>query len=265
MTDGFVRIYEQAMRAGLLDQPMPRRTFESAYLAYKRLIEAGPIGGMRNLVNQGSTVIDVGANIGFFSIRFARWVGPTGRVIAIEPEARNMDSLRRRVGRAQLSSVVELVQAAAADRPGQLKLALNPSHPGDHHLASEGVPVQAVTLDSLIAQDSRTVALIKIDAQGAETMILAGAREVIHRDRPAIYVEVDPQALARLGSSPHELIGTIVGLGYCGHRLTHRGIGVHERPDTLVAESALGYIDVLFLPKLLGSAPAESDVREHRR
>ena len=84
----------------MLDRPRPRRAYESVYLAYKRLIEAGPVDGLRGVVATGSTVFDVGANIGFFSFRFARWVGPEGRVIAIEPEARNIASLRRRVARA---------------------------------------------------------------------------------------------------------------------------------------------------------------------
>jgi FkbM family methyltransferase len=251
VSDGLVWLYARAIRTGLLDRAVPRRAFEFAYLAYKGLIEAGPINGLSGLVTNGSTVVDVGANIGFFSIRFARWVGPAGRVIAIEPEARNMESLRRRVARAELAGIVELVQAAAADRPGLLRLALNPGHPGDHHLAPEGEPVQAVTLDDLAAHDHRTVALIKIDAQGAETMVLAGARRVIETHRPAIYVEIDPVALARLGSSPRELIGTIVGLGYVGHSLTRRGIGAPEGPDRLVARSSAAYIDALFLPVAL--------------
>ena len=150
VSDGLVQLYERATRAGLLDRPLPRHAFESTYLAYKRMIEAGPINGMRNLVRHGSTVVDVGANIGFFSVRFARWVGPAGRVIAIH--------------------------------------------------------------------------------------------------RPAIYVEVDPVALGRLGSSPRELIETVVEFGYAGRRLTSRGIGARMNPDELIARSSSGYIDVLFLP-----------------
>ena len=144
-SDGLLALYERAARTGALDRPRPRRAFESLYLAYKRLIEAGPVEGLRELVPEGSTVVDVGANIGFFSLRFARWVGPAGRVIAIEPEARNIASLRARVERAGLSDVVDCIQAAAADRSGVLRLALTPGHPGDHHLAKFGEPVQAVT------------------------------------------------------------------------------------------------------------------------
>lgn len=249
VSDALVRLYGRATQGGVLHRPRPRRAYESVYLAYKRLIEAGPVDGLRGLVGTGSTVFDVGANIGFFSLYFARWVGPEGRVIAIEPEARNAASLRRRVARAGMSDVVTCVRAAAADRTGQVNLALNPGHPGDHHIADNGEPVRAVTLDELAADDPRPVTLVKIDVQGAESMVLAGAHRLIRLHRPAIFVEVHEPSLIRLGSSRHELIGTLVALGYSGHRLTRAGIGATEEPEALIEQSSDGYIDVLFIHK----------------
>ena len=113
ITDGLIALYARVLEAGLLDRPRAQRVFEAAYLRYKGLIEAGPISGLSTLVPDGSTIFDVGANIGFFSVRFARWVGPDGKVIAIEPEARNLDSLRRRIERAGIGDIVECVPAAA--------------------------------------------------------------------------------------------------------------------------------------------------------
>lgn len=265
VSEALVRLYGRATRGGALDRPRPRRAYESVYLMYKRLIEAGPVGGLRGFVATGSTVIDVGANIGFFSLYFARWVGPEGRVIAIEPETRNIASLRRRVARAEMSDVVTCIHAAAADRSGQVRLALTPGHPGDHHLADNGEPVAAVVLDELAATDPRPVTLIKIDVQGAESMVLAGAHRLIRRHRPAIFIEVHEPSLTRLGASRHELIGALVALGYGGHRLTRSGIGVREAPEALIERSSHGYIDVLFLPLSPRSPTSESDMREHRQ
>jgi FkbM family methyltransferase len=265
ISDALVRLYAAATKGGLLDRPRPRRAYESVYLTYKRFLEAGPVDSMRGLVTPGSTVVDVGANIGFFSLRFASWVGQTGRVIAIEPETRNIASLRRRVDRAGQSDVVTCVQAAAADRSGEVRLALNPGHPGDHHLSDDGEPVAAVTLDELAADDPRRVTLIKIDVQGAESMVLAGARRVIAQHRPAIFVEVHDPSLTRLGSSRRELITTLAGLGYAGHRLTRTGVGAREAPEELIRRSAVGYIDVLFLPMAPSSPTGQSDVGEHRQ
>jgi FkbM family methyltransferase len=243
-----VALYERVLRTGVLDRPRGRRAFEFVYMGYKQLLEAGPVDGLRAAVASGSTVIDVGANIGFFSMRFARWVGPTGRVIAIEPERQNIRSLRDRVARAHLSAVVDCVHAAAADQSGSLKLAVTPGHPGNHHLSDDGETVQAVTLDALIADESRPVSLIKIDVQGAEAMVIAGAQRLLERHRPAIYVEIDAPSLQRLGSSPQELIDTIVARGYQPHRLTRDGVGSPEAVSDLRARTAHEYIDVLFLP-----------------
>jgi FkbM family methyltransferase len=248
LSDALVAVYERAVRSGALDRPRARLAFESTYLLYKRLLETGPVDGLAELVEPGSTVIDVGANIGFFSMRFGRWVGSTGRVIAIEPESRNFDSLQRRVARAGLASTVDCVQAVAADRPGRLHLALTPGHPGDHHIAAVGQPIQSVSLDALAAVDRRTVSLIKVDVQGAEAMVLKGAHRTIEIHRPAIFIEVDAEALERFGSSPRELIDLIVGMGYLPHHLTRAGPGTAEAIEDILLRSAAGYIDVLMLP-----------------
>lgn len=237
-----VALYGRVARTGLLDRPLARRAFESAYLGYKQLIEAGHVGHLRSVVEPGSTVIDVGANIGFFAVRFGRWVAPGGRVVAIEPESRNFATLRRRVRRAGLEGVIECVHAAAADRAGEVKLGVNPMHPGDHRLATEGQPVRAVTLDELTAGDPRKVALVKIDVQGAEMVVLSGARRLIEDDRPAIFLEVDDEALAGFGSSGAELIGTLADQGYRAHTLTRRGIA-----EAVPRRATGDYVDLLFL------------------
>jgi FkbM family methyltransferase len=242
-----LRLYRWVAASGLLDRPRPRRAFESAYLAYKLLIEAGPVSCLQPWVRPGATVVDVGANIGFFTVRFGRWVGPGGHVLAIEPEARNVASLRRRIDRAGLTEVVECFHAAAAERAGTVRLELNPIHPGDHHLGDGGVPVPAVTLDGLTA-DRRPVGLIKIDVQGAELRVLEGAARVIAEDRPAIFMEVDDPSLRRLGTSAGELMAALAAMGYRGHVLGRSGFGPDEAPEALAERSVSTYIDVLFVP-----------------
>ena len=175
-------------------------------------------------------------------------------MVAIEPEPRNVATLRRRVGRAGLAGVVECVHAAAADRSGELRLAVDRAHPwwsspcggrasrprGDDRPDHRG--------------DSRRVSLLKIDVQGAEKLVLVGARHVIETHRPAVFVELDDAALEQFGSSGAELIEAFGRLGYSGHTLTRRGIVAAEPPETLAAKSADSYIDVLFLPE-----PARAD------
>jgi FkbM family methyltransferase len=248
LVEGLLRLYERAVEAGLLDRPWARRGFESLYIVYKRLLEAGPTSKLRELVEPGSAVIDVGANIGFFSLSFGRWVGPRGRVIAIEPERHNFESLRRRIDRAHLSAIVEPIQAVAADQPGERRLAVNPTHPGDHRIADTGEPVRAVTLDQLTEGSSRRVSLVKVDVQGAEQIVLGGASRVLAKDRPALFVEVDDEALRNFGSSARELIETVVARGYVPHDLSRQGLRPIADTEALLASAAAGsYTDVVFV------------------
>src|SRR5688572_22188566 len=89
--------YRLIFARGLLRLGWGRRLYFALYEFYKSAFEAGRIGGLRTFVPEGGVVIDVGANVGFFTVRFARWVGPSGRVIAMEPEEGNHAELARRL------------------------------------------------------------------------------------------------------------------------------------------------------------------------
>src|SRR5262245_1976654 len=95
LQDGLIRLYRLVKATGGLDAAPGRRIFEASYLIYKDRLEAGPIGVLRSCVRPGTLVIDVGANIGYFTRRFAGWVSEGGRVLAVEPEAVNFARLER--------------------------------------------------------------------------------------------------------------------------------------------------------------------------
>lgn len=238
-------LYRRTRQSRFLRSPLGRRLFETAYLAYKVLLEAGPVGRLRDYVTPNSWTIDVGANIGMFTLRFARWVGEHGHVIAIEPEAQNFASLQRRIDPSGYARRISAIQAVAAETSGVLYLDVNPDHPGDHKLGQDGVPTTAVTLDGLLAESGDpSVSLIKIDVQGAEMRVLAGATKVLARCRPALFLEVDDAALRRQGASAKELFGHLAGLGYQAYRLRRFG------PAQTIAAADIdtgNYQDVLFL------------------
>jgi FkbM family methyltransferase len=237
--------YRHFRRSRLIRSPLGQRLFEGAYLVYKIVLEAGPIGRLRPLVTPGGWTIDVGANVGLFTLRFARWVGDGGRVIAIEPEARNFASLQRRLASSGLGNGVVAIRAVAAEAPGILHLELNPDHPGDHKLASQGEPITAVTLDQVLGEHgSPNVALIKIDVQGAEMRVLRGAAKVLDRCRPALFIEIDDAALRRQGSHADELVEFLAGLGYQAYSLRRFGA---PKPVLSRKLGRNGYEDVLFL------------------
>ncbi len=156
----------------------------------------------RETLRPGMAVIDIGANIGFFTMLAASLVGPQGAVLAVEPNpdnARLIEASRRLNGFGHVTTA-----ALAAGRTTGL-LVLNTSHsngttsePADDPrtlLGARAVPCLAV--DALVAATwtGRGVGLIKVDVEGAEYNALLGAAGIIARDRPSIVSEFSPAAM----------------------------------------------------------------------
>lgn len=147
-------------------------------------------------IRPGMTVVDVGANHGYYSVVFADLVGPEGRVFAIEPNPDTAPLLRRSVSVNGLSERVTVVEAAAvAGEAVALPFRAEAGEPKNARLipvdAAAGpgdVQVAGATLDAVLASVAR-VDFMKIDVEGAEEQALAGAMTVIRRDRPDILLE----------------------------------------------------------------------------
>ncbi|HKT35410.1 MAG TPA: FkbM family methyltransferase [Nitrospira sp.] len=246
---GLLSVYRLALNSGVLSTKLGNRVFERTYLIYKEVFEASHIRRLKDLVTPGTTIIDVGAFIGFFSLRFAQWVSDSGRVMALEPDPTSLARLRSRVERAGLTSVVDCIQAAVAQESGERRLTLNVDCPVDHKLGEDGIPVNTTTIDDLLAAFGwPPVSLIKIDVQGAEASVIAGARRTIATYHPSLLVEVSDATLQAYGSSAETLLSTLAGFGYTIHRLDR-----HKISEAVTIKQALhwqessGYIDLLFL------------------
>jgi FkbM family methyltransferase len=244
-------LYRAAASVGVLDRPWVRGGYEYAYFLYKEFVEARSVTLLRAWIRPGTSVIDVGANIGFFTLHLARWVSGEGRVLALEPDTLNYARLRRAVSRAGVAARVEAIQAAVAEESGQAFLELNPANPADHKLGDSGVRVAVTTIDELTRERNwPAVSLIKIDVQGAEPRVLEGARETIARFRPAIFIEIHDASLRRYGSSARALLETCLSLGYTLRVLSRRVVSSALSVDEVLGlETQRGYVDVLLLPK----------------
>lgn len=238
-----ITAYSTVKRSGVLRTSLGKAFFRMLYFRYKTHLEARDVKQLQPLYRPDSLAIDVGANIGFFTEQFGVWARKgRGRVLAIEPELNNFRQLERRIKKLNMAGFVELVHAAAADVSGELRLSINPDHPGDHQLGEAGVPVTAVTIDELMEERRwPEVSLIKIDVQGAETRVIEGARETLGRYSPSLYVEVSEADLHRHGSSVKELTALLLSLGYEVDR-DHK---INESLDRNGAGFS-GYTDVLF-------------------
>lgn len=141
------------------------------------------------LLEPGDNVIDVGANVGIFSLFAATYVGSAGRVVAYEPHPTAFERLVRNVTRNHLSEVIKPINKAASDRPGDISF--DPSSMSvENRIEAAGsmiVPAVALDDDPAVAGLS-SVGLMKIDVEGHEAAVLAGGPGVLSRTR-AIVVE----------------------------------------------------------------------------
>ncbi len=209
--ENYLRLLQQSYfflyRTGLL-----RRKPEYAYHYF-----------VKKLVRKGDTVLDIGANLGYYSLLFSRWVGSTGKVYAVEPiELYNrvfQRKARRRRNITLLPYALGLeekeVMLVTSPRTGYLRTGL----PHVYDAARDGrIEEQEFTFSARMAVPSRLFApvgridYIKCDIEGFEGVVLSEMQELIARDKPRMQVEV-----WRENEQP--LFDLFGGMGYQAYRL----------------------------------------------
>lgn len=220
---------------------------------------------LRRVLPPDGVAVDVGANIGVLT-RLMAELAPAGRVYAFEPAPENFDYLRRNV--AGLDHV-EALPVAVLDRDGPVYLEFNEAYPAGSFVSDKGQPVEGVRLDSWaqVAALSR-LDVLKIDVEGVEPSVLAGAREIIRRYRPVTVVECNVQALRRVAGLSLEDFFTSFGA------LFDR-IGVVEESGSTTTLASLadlelllghhGVVDLVGLPPARGMAAARDLVASRAR
>jgi FkbM family methyltransferase len=160
----------------------------------------------REAVRPGDVVLDVGANVGAYAVLFGQWVGPSGVVYAFEPDPRAFDGLERQIALNDAVGRVRGVRAAASNRSrSSVPFLLAPS-PGvgrliDGREPGASIDVRTMSIDDFCEQTGVAPSVIKIDVEGAELDVLAGARRTIQSagDRLALFVEMHPLEWRRRG------------------------------------------------------------------
>jgi FkbM family methyltransferase len=195
--------------------------YEMKRIHYRRQVRRGKFGAgepeydiLSSMISAGEWVIDVGANVGNYTMRFAELVGVTGRVIAFEPIPETFSLLAANVQLLRTANVT-LVNAAVSEKTSVVSMSIPYFKSGlrnfyQAHLSSSpenGVQVLAMSLDSL--NIANRIALVKIDVEGHEAGVLAGMNEILLRDRPTLIVETDSR----------EIINDLETIGYMAERL----------------------------------------------
>jgi len=205
--------------------------YKPFYFYYKRISDRDKIRLIRKTVKKGMTVLDIGANIGFYSMLLSRLVGSTGKVIAYEPEERNI-SILKKITRKRSNIFVH--PTACGEKTKILKLYLSKNMNIDHQTYDSGEQrtvrnVRCVAVDEDLEKE-QNVGFMKIDVQGYDYYALLGMKKTIQRSRELTLVgEFWPYALKKAGVEQVEYLRLLEELGFKVHFF-------HAETDPLLPE-----------------------------
>lgn len=192
------------------------------------------------LLQPGMTVLDVGANIGQYTMLASTAVGPTGHVHSFEPVEINYQRLSRNVQRNKLQNV-QLNRVATWHEATTLRFQLpadSMNNNGSFHVSSAmpentlSYEAKAIRLDDYVREQAiNRVDVIKMDVEGAEAHTLRGAAATLERDSPIILMEVNREALEMLGSGTKSLMALLNSWGYRAWRIELDPARCHDLDD----------------------------------
>ncbi|MHA7816840.1 MAG: FkbM family methyltransferase [Pseudohaliea sp.] len=172
------------------------------------------------LMSPGACCVDVGANLGYFTVLAAAQAGPGGRVYAFEPDPANFALLSANVALNGLADRCTLSSLALSDRAGAGLLYLSGDNLGDHQVypgdgERPAVPIRLARGEEVLGTALEAIDFLKVDTQGSEAAVLAGLLPLLARQSrpPAILVELTPFSLALAGSSGRALVASLATLG----------------------------------------------------
>jgi len=188
--------------------------------------EPSTVAAFRRYVKPGATVLDIGANIGAQTLQLARLVGPHGRVLSFEPTAFAFAKLRRNLQlNPQIADRVTALQCFlrgenAKTLPSSVYSSWSLQRSTEAHDKHLGVAMatsgaHSATLDRVLAEQGvEKVDLVKLDVDGFECDVLAGAGDLIRRSRPTFVMEILPYGLVEQGASLEQLLNFLIPFGY---------------------------------------------------
>ena len=212
-----------------LDETRSNESYILKYLRRGQHYEPDVSTTLVQIVKDGDVVVDVGANVGFFTMLAATLTGPTGRVVSFEPGDNNLGRLKNNIALNQFQHVT-LIEQPAVDTPRELQFFINSDDSGGNALWNPGefpinvksaaapkpITMQGTTVDAEIARLGLPAPkVIKIDTEGAELTVLKGCvQQLTNRRTPYVIAEYHPFGLGKMGASPHELRAFMASFGY---------------------------------------------------
>lgn len=228
---GFLKIHlrPRLVKAGGYKIFINRKDFAvSSHLLMDKIYEPTETNLVRSQINKGDIVVDMGANIGYYTLIFAGLVGKNGKVFAFEPDPENFAILSKNVEENKLENVI-LINKAVSDKNGKTKLYLSEDNKGDHRIYDSGenrksVTVDVVCLDDFMGDIKEKINFIKMDIQGAEGNALKGMTSVIENSKKIkILAEFWPMGLSNFNFDPKEFLEILEDYGFSFYNIQRAG------------------------------------------
>lgn len=186
---------------------------------------------VKSLLKRGDVILDIGANIGYYTLIMARAVGETGKVYAFEPDPSNFALLKRNVEINGYNNVV-ILNKAVSNVSGETRLFLSENNMGDHRIWDAGdgrksVTVGVIALDDYFDYKSTKVDFIKMDIQGAEPSAIKGMIQLLKNNKKIkLITEISQWRLKVVGSCLEEYLGLL-------EKLDFEIYGIDEKTETI--------------------------------
>jgi FkbM family methyltransferase len=208
------------LEPGLFMRPLGLSAVEVGIIR-RGMFEPETVSAFAALLAPGMTVMDIGANVGQFTLVAAGRVGPNGCVHAFEPTPELAAHILSNLELNGLENVA-VNEIAVSEVAGRAMLHFSePGDPGENSIVNfvpgvRAIEVPTVTLDGYVASRGiGRVDVIKVDIEGAEMSALRGARVLLSGDdSPVLVLECHPKTLAFTGQSPDDMLTLLSSYGY---------------------------------------------------
>lgn len=179
-------------------------------------------------IKEGDVVLDLGANIGYYTLVAAKNVGKSGKVYAFEPDPENFAYLKKNVEINNYQNVV-CVQKAVSNVNGMSKLYLHKFQTGAYTLFGKGddyVEIETVRLDDFFKDKNHRVDMIKLDIEGSEGIALVGAQKILKENKNIkIISEILPDAMKKSAVNTGQLFNLLIDYGFSIYQINDKSNG----------------------------------------
>lgn len=192
---------------------------DTLYLSINGVYEPFETELVKKEIKNGDVVLDIGANIGYFTLIFAKIVGEEGKVFAFEPDPTNFSLLKKNVEINGYQNVI-LIQKAVSNKTGKIKLYLSEENLAGHRIYNlhgdrKSIEIEAIQLDDYFENYNGKIDFIKMDIEGAEGQAIQGMFNLLKKNKTVkIVTEFLPIALKISGIEPIEYLKMLIEHGF---------------------------------------------------